>query len=182
MAQAVFSQAFFFDGVAGYQPSDGGLERPDWQEAAGQAFVAGDPVYLDSNGLIAVATAGGNQVTTLLGFANADATGVTGTAVSVRRLMNGDRLVMNYKPSGGGPVVTAQNDLGDLVNFDLDTSISGVTILVANPTGAARTKAFGIIEHLFTPDIGGGDSGNGGDALGDSNGRVVVRVSDYLLQ
>ncbi len=177
MAQAVFTQAF----DAGYGPfnplNDGGEGRPDWLEAASQSFKNGDPVYFAS-GKITVAVAGSNLVDALLGFARNNATGVTDTPVLVRAILDGDVFVMNYKPSGGGSQATAQTLLGTLTNFDIHTTGS-VNYLVANPTGAARTKPWGIIEHVWTKANGYQRSE---EVIGDLNGHVVVRMSRYLMQ
>lgn len=179
MAQATFSQAFIIENGNGNMYVDGSpLEGnpTDWLEGSGQTFKKGDPVMF-SGGYIVVATASSNEVGNLLGFAMVDASGTQGTKVQVRRIMDGDRIVMNFDPSSGSEV-TAQTLVGSLTNFDIYTTGS-VNYLTANNAAAARDKPYGVIEHLFTPDL---YPSYGGDALGDTNGRVVVKVSSAYLQ
>lgn len=176
MAQATFTQAFNLDYAADFPMNDGGEERPYIQEGATQSYDRGDPLYFDSAGQLALMTVSSNKTSALAGFADADATGVQATPAAYTKINSGDRYVMNLKPSGGGSQATALTYLGDVVNFDLDTSIGNY--LVANPTSADRTKPYGVIEGFWTSDAFPQST----EEIGDLNGHVVVRMYDYIVQ
>lgn len=183
MAVITIGKAFDLE-YAGGSPvldgTDGTSDVPcvkDWMEAAAQTFKKGDPVYLDSDGKIALVTASSNLVVTILGFAMNDATGVTDSPCSVRTITDGDRIVCNIKDSGGDSV-TIQGMLGDVVGFDLDTT-GGTNNLVANPAKTATTNPFGRISHFWTEANGYADSA---EALGDTNGRAVVTLRSFGFQ
>jgi hypothetical protein len=143
----------------------GGPESPDIKETASQSYAAGAPVYYDSNGTIAVATASSNLVGQLAGFALEPATGTTGAAVRYRVVQPGDRYVVNL--AGTSTTTTNLNQVGDLINFDISSGK-----LVGNLDSAVDTNVAAIVEELYTAANGYGEAT---DAAGDTNGRLVVR-------
>lgn len=150
----------------------GGPERSQIKETAGQVYDAGQPVYYDASGTIALAAATGNVVGKLAGFATKDATGTTGAEARYRAIVPGDLYVMNVKGTS-----TTTNPLtlqGDKCVFDLDGADASAK-LVCNPDGTQDDdKPAGVIEELYTVANGYPD----GDTAGDTNGRVVVRFVD----
>lgn len=168
MATITVAQARFLGNFSGRATTlEGGPERPNIKETAAQSYAIGAPVYKDSNGTIAVATASSNIVGLLYGFAFSAATGVTGTSVQVRPVKVGDRFVMNLK--GTSTTVNALTQVGSKTMFDLATG----NLLVANIDASFDdTKPWGRIVDLYTVVAGYGD----GDVVGDTNGRVVVEI------
>ncbi len=168
MATITVAQARFLGNFTGRAITlEGGPERPNVKETASQTYAAGAPVYKDTNGTIAVATASSNIVGLLCGFALGAATGTTGASVVYRPIKPGDRFVMNCV--GTSTTVTNLNQLGDKTMFDLYTG----NLLVANVDAAFDdTKPWGRIIDLYTVVAGYYD----GDVVGDTYGRLVVEI------
>jgi hypothetical protein len=168
MATITPTQAQFLGNVRGGPAIlAGGSEHSQIKETASQTYAAGAPVYKDSNGTIAVATASSNIVGLLYGFAMKAATGTTGASVVVRPVKPGDRYIMNCV--GTSTVITALTMLGDKTMFDLYTG----NLLVANVDASFDdTKPWGRIVDLYAVTHGHAD----GDAVGDTNGRLIVEI------
>lgn len=168
MATITVAQARYLGNDRGLpRVTRGGPERPNIKETASQSYAQGAPVYYDSNGTIAVATASSNIVNPMAGFALAAATGTTGTAVRYAALREGDLYLMNVV--GTSTTVTSLGQQGDKTMFDLYTG----NLLVANVDASFDdTKPWGTIVALYTIVGGFAD----GDVVGDTYGRVVVRI------
>lgn len=167
MASITVAQARFLGNFTGRAITlEGGPERPNVKETASQTYAAGAPVYEDSNGTIALATASSNIVGLLAGFALGAATGVTGAGVVYRPVKPGDRFVMNLK--GTSTTVTALTQKGSKTMFDMSSGL-----LVANIDASFDdTKPWGRIVDLYTIVAGYAD----GDVVGDTNGRLVIEI------
>lgn len=140
------------------------------QEAASQTFSAGAPVRPDAtSGQIEIA-ADGDAVTSLYGQAMEAATGTTAAACYVRLWKAGDLVVMNLESNGAG-VATALGQIGDAVNFNVVSSKLHADVLPGG-SAAVATVASGVIRDIYCTEHGYPD----GDALGDTNGRVVVEL------
>lgn len=143
----------------------GGIERPNVKETAAQTFDQGAPVYRDSNGTIALATASSNIVGELFGIAFEDASGTTGDTLLIRPIYPGDRYIMNVK--GTSTLITALTMLGNKYMLDLDSGV-----LVVNPDASFDdTKPWVRVEELYTAASGFGEAP---DVEGDTAGRLVV--------
>lgn len=166
MATITVTQARYLGNKFGNPPiCAGGPERPNFKETASQTYKLGEPVMLDSNGTVAIATATSNILDAgLCGIALEDATGTTGAQARARLIIPGDRYVMNVQ--GTSTDTTALTQVGDKLMLDLDGSK-----LVVNPDASFdEDKPYVIVEALYTVVGGYGD----GDVVGDTNGRLVV--------
>lgn len=148
----------------------GGAEHPLVKETASQTYAAGAPVYYDSNGTIAVATASSNVVAQLAGFAIAKATGTTGASVTYRPIKARDRYVMNCT-NAGSAAATALTQIGDTYNVDV---VTGYLVVNVNATTADGTKIMVKVIDIYTVLGGYAD----GDVLTDTGGRLVVEFLD----
>lgn len=150
--------------------------RTAYAEAPGQTFNAGDPIYFDSNGQIALATDSGNNIPALgiIGFAKEDASGVENTPVPFVKPLNGELWVMNFDPPSGSEV-TAVALRGTFVNFEVNAS----GYLTANNVSVDVAKPGGVILEIYTQAMGYLDAT---DALGDTNGQVVVELRTAAFQ
>jgi hypothetical protein len=167
MATITVGQAQFLGNAHGNAPIlRGGAEQPNIKETASQTYGQGAPVYKDSNGTIAVATAGSNLIAQICGFAMKAASGVTGTAAPYRVLQDGDLILCNLK--GTSTTTTAATLIGDLCNFDISSGN-----LVANPDSAVDTNVAGTIVGIYTSDYGYNGTG---ETIGDTNGRIIVQI------
>lgn len=95
----------------------GGPEYPYIKETAAQTYGAGDLVYGDANGTIAICTVDGGTPTLLssqvAGQASKAATGTTGGSVLLFGIMNDERFFMNIHHETPASAVGAQTDLFD---------------------------------------------------------------------
>ena len=82
-------------------------------EAASQSFLAGYPVMRDATGGIVVWVDASEEI---LGFAEEDASGTTGTMIKVRVIRPGDVLVMNLYHATAASAVSALTDCGTWYN------------------------------------------------------------------
>lgn len=145
----------------------GGPEHPNIKETASQTYAQGAPIYYDTNGTIAVATATSNIVNPMAGFALAAASGVTGRQVRYAVLQEGDIYLMNLV--GTSTTVTALGMKDNKTMFDLYTG----NLLVANIDASFDdAKPWGFVEDLYTVAGGYAD----GDVVGDTAGRLLVRI------
>lgn len=171
-------QARYLGNVNGLPPKMvGGLGMLNIQEAATQTFGAGAVVRPDdTSGQIEIAPNADN-VASLFGIAFEDASGITADAVLIRLFQPGDIYALHYEASGTGGV-TALALIGDPVGFNIDSGI-----LKCDKNGFAVTKPFGVVRNIFSTAYGF-DPGPLGDALGDTNGRVVVELQPgaYWMQ
>ncbi len=168
MATITVGQARFLGNTRGLpRLLRGGLEHPNIKETASQTYAQGAPIYYDTNGTIAVATASSNIVGLLAGFARTAASGTTGEPVTYAAVMPGDRYLMNIK--GTSTTTTALGLVGDKTMFDLDTG----NLVVANVDASFDdTKPWGRITDLYTIVGGFAD----GDVVGDTAGRLIVEM------
>lgn len=168
MATITLAQARHWGSKDGNFEYAGGPEDPDLKETASQSYPAGAPVYRDTNGTIAVATASSNIIAKIMGFAMAAASGVTGTSVRVKKIRGGDTLLVNLK--GTATTTTALGMRDNQTMFDISSNL-----LVANIDAAIDTdKFFAWVRGLYTVAQGYAD----GDAVGDTNGRLLVTVPE----
>lgn len=97
-------------------------------ETASQTYDAGDLVYIDSNGTIAIATtSSGSQNSSLLGIAARDATGTTGAVAYVYPFRPGDVYAFNLFHTTAASAVGTQTRYGETYGIYYDTA--------AAPTG-----------------------------------------------
>jgi hypothetical protein len=90
-------------------PLFGGPERPLLKETASQTYTAGDLLYIDSNGTVAICTTSSDALNvTVLGQATKAATGVTGATVRFRAIIPGDIYLMNAFHTTSASAVAAQ--------------------------------------------------------------------------
>lgn len=149
----------------------GGPEEPNIKETASQTYAAGAALYRDSNGTIAIATAGSNIVGQLCGLALKDATGTTGDPVRYRSVRPGDTLVMNL--IGTSTTTTALTLADNKTMFDVATGGK----LVANVDASFDdTKPWGRIVGFTTPEYGFNEFDGVAEALGDTAGHVIVVI------
>jgi len=169
MATISIGHAIYLGNPDGQTLYEGGAERTGIKETASQTYGQGAPLYKDSSGTIAIATASSNVVALCTGFAMEAASGTTGQSVYYRRLRPGDKYVVNV--AGTSTTTTNANMVGDLTNFDISSGK-----LVANPDGTDDTKLAAIIVALYVPTTFGYNEA--ADAAGDTNGRIVVQFID----
>lgn len=94
--QAVHQPIYRYNFYGLKTPTWGGPEKPHFIETAAQTYNAGDLLYIDSNGTVAIATTTSDALdVTIVGQATKDATGVTGAAVHMRPIIPGDVYLMN---------------------------------------------------------------------------------------
>jgi len=158
----------------------GGPEYPYFKETAGQTFKAGDLLYLDTNGTVAICTLTGQQLNSkIVGQATKDASGVTGTQVYFRVIRPDGIWCMNVMHATAASAVTALTQLGALFGLRKDTVTGNGTNIwsvdIENAvTGAtadlARVKVVGFpLKNPF-------DAGTlTRPAIGDIYGLVLVQ-------
>lgn len=134
-------------------------------EAASQSFVAGEAVYIDSNGRIAEfdGTAD-NGTQRFLGFAAEDASNAAAGAVDVGVYVADDETIFEGNLYHGtvGSAITAQDDLGDLLPLKHLTSTGEGIIAVDKENTAGKIDCARITGFSLKP----------GQAIGDTYGRV----------
>lgn len=92
----------------------GGAMASYFKETASQSWVAGDLIYLDTNGTLAICTTSSNQLNSAIaGQALYSATGVTGTAVQFHPIRADEVYLMNVYHSTAASAVTAQTLLAN---------------------------------------------------------------------
>lgn len=145
----------------------GGPEEPYFGEAASQTYKAGDLIYLDSSGNVAIATVDGNAnlSSAVAGLADAAASGVTAAAVHfpvIREDTLVEMSVYSTTPTSAELVKTMiAGKVYGIIKVsgvwcvDLDTTAESATVKIA------RVK---IIRFV--------------DAVGDRYGRVIVKFID----
>lgn len=175
MATITIAQARFLGNDSGRATK--GMD-PGWNsqmiEGTTQAFVQGTLVRWLSGKVAAVTAADSfTQAVGILGFADGAAVGTTSARMTagIRLIQPGDLYLMNCV--GPTTVVTAAADLGALVFLRIATTS---LFLTANLDGTpAVTSLHGVIVgHWLAANKGQSD----GDVIGDTNGRVVVRIPD----
>ncbi len=143
-------------------PSSGPQVRR-YPEAAGQTFVKGDPVALDTAGRVKLAV---DTETGPAGIANGAASGTTDALVSVTLLTRADILAASSSAAGATRTVT-RSDVGFKLSW-IKSTVSGET-----------TKS--VLDNSDTA----GDAGNLGpafeiidilDAVGVVDGRYLCRL------
>jgi hypothetical protein len=177
MATITATQARFIGRaeLSGSRRPFGGYGITGIQEAASQTWGVGAPIRPDdTSGKIEIAP-DADAVASLYGQAEEAASGTTGNTVYGFYFSAGDRFVMNLESNGSG-VATALGQLGDKVNFNI---VSGKLLADVLPgsSAAVETKPWGQIDAIYCVEHGYLD----GDALGDTNGRVIVRLGGGYL-
>ena len=170
MATIAIGHAFYLGNQNGQGPiCRGGPEEPDLKETASQTYGIGAPLYKDSNGTIAIAAASSNIITELCGFALKAATGTTGAQVRYRPVIPGEMYVMSLQ--GTSTDATALTQVGNKYMLDIDTARCVVNV------DATFDAAKPHVQVLKMYTAANGYSGVA-DAVGDTNGRVVVVFPD----
>lgn len=118
MATQVIIQPYYAGSIGHLQRwTLGGPEYPLIKETAAQTYGAGDLVYGDANGTIAICTVDGGTPTLLnsqvAGQASKAATGTTGSSVLLFAIRNDERFFMNIHHETPASAVGAQTDLFD---------------------------------------------------------------------
>ena len=123
MATLTRHQPYYFGNTLNCPPVFvGGEEYPHFKETASQTYNAGDLVYLDSNGTVAICTVSTDRLNSkILGIAVKDATGVTGDDVYIRVIRPSDIFVMQVHHGTEASAVTAQTQLGAIFGVDKQT-------------------------------------------------------------
>ena len=170
MATIAIGHAFYLGNQNGNGPiCRGGPEEPDIKETASQTYAVGAPLYKDSNGTIAISAASSNIIAELCGFALKAASGTTGGQTRYRAVIPGDTYVMSLQ--GTSTDATALTQVGNKYMLDIDTARCGVNV---DATFDAEKPHVQVLK-MYTAANGY----NGVvDAVGDTNGRVVVTFPD----
>lgn len=136
-----------------------------YPEAASQSFKVGDPVKLNSSGqvLLGVDTESG-----IFGIAWEDASGTTDNEVLIL-VLNADMIFSVSQSNAGAAQASAQSQVGLQCSW-IKSTVSGETTKSVIDTADTTTPAFEII---------GLDSR---DAVGDTNGRVLVRCIQIIAR
>lgn len=167
MATITPTQARFLGNIFGTTVSRGGVDDPAIIEKASQSYAVGAPVELDATlGTVVAIADSQTTIPKIAGMARKAATGVTGDPAYYRAIVAGDRFVMNIRTG-----VLAVTDIGTVAT--LSTLTSGILVCEVGGT-VDDDKPKVVIEKLYTVANGFSD----GDAVGDTTGRVVVRVVD----
>lgn len=125
----------------------GGPEYPHFKETASQSYKAGDLVYLDTNGTVAICTLSTDRLNSkVLGIAVKNATGTTGNEVYIQVIRPTDIFCMGVHHGTEASAVTAQTQLGSIFGVDKQTvSGNGTAIWCVNiedaVTGASSDLA-----------------------------------------
>lgn len=143
------------------------------KEVASSAWVAGDLLYIDTNGLLAECTDSSGVMTSAVdAIAITAATGTTGERHFCRAIRPDDIFAMNVYHATIGSAVTNQNQLTD--RFGLFTSAAGLwhvdienTTVEDGSTASARVRVIGFPET--NPVTGAAN------AIGDTYGVVYVK-------
>jgi hypothetical protein len=167
------------DGSPGYHMGDafagvGAGPMPYLKETASQAYVAGDLVYLDSNGTVAICTKTSNKLnSSILGIALRAASGTTGMPVYVRPIRPCDLYVMNVFHGTPASSVTAQTQLGLVYGIFNTTTTSGKWCVdIQNTTTEDGSTALAKVQVVGFPV---GTLFGNLQTIGDTNGFVIVR-------
>lgn len=167
MATITGSQARYIGNTrGGCRIPFGGPGVKGFKEAASQTYDAGAIVNIDSTSGKLESKDNADDLAALFGQAMKDATGTTDEPVYGFVFAPGDLLIMNLEDNGSGKA-TALADLRKPVTFNL---VSGN--LVADVDTPVYTKPYGVIRDIYCTEHGYLD----GDALGDTNGRVIVEI------
>ena len=163
------------------------------KETASQTYKAGDLVYLDSNGTVAIATTSSNNLNSAIaGIATAKATGVTGTPVQLQVIRGTDAYKMSVWHATAASAVTALTQLGVVYRVRYDTSalptgtagkwvvdIQNTTVEDAT-TALAKVQVIGFWEgRVFTSAT---PSVEAQAAIGDIYGQVIVKFVPFTIE
>lgn len=162
-------------GTAGTDTKDGG-EEPLYKEAAAQTYKAGDLVYIDSSGLIAICTNAANRLNSeILGQAMKDATGTTDAPVYVRVIRPSDIYLMNVFHSTKASATITQTRLGEVYGIILNSGKWHVD--VENTTVEDATTALAKVRVIGFPSRVNGVA----NAINDIYGFVAVQFLPFTI-
>ena len=159
----------------------GGPEAPHFREAAAQTFKAGDVLYLDASGNIAIATVNGSNQSNsrLAGLAHEAASGVTSDQIYFQAIGPDDLYAMGVFHATPALAITAQDQLGTLRAL-VKTTVSGngtniwcVDIENAVTGASANLARVKIVDFLYKNMFDAGSLDR--VAIGDIYGIVVVK-------
>jgi hypothetical protein len=129
-------------------------------EAASQSFKKGEFVYVGSDGRVAVCS---SDAAGIAGMALQDATGTTNTAIAICLAKRGQQFTLHVT-NVGSSTTTANTDVGKKYGLYVASNIHYVD------KGDTTNKRF-IVDDI-APE----------DAVGDTNGRLIVEVLEGYAQ
>lgn len=153
----------------------GGPEMKTYfKEAATQTYVAGDFVYLDSNGKVAICTVDGSSrlSSAIAGIASKKATGVTDSDVMIEALRGDDIVEMNIYHSTLGSAITNINQVGKVYGIKKVSGKWVVDLENGEAVGEASTLSLIRVQVVSLSPF---------DAVGDTYGRVWVRFPELSI-
>lgn len=118
-------------------------------EKGSASFKAGEPVIVDSDGLVDIAAASGSNVTnsaTIVGIAQEDATGTANNPVNVALILEKTRLVMPVLHATPASAVTAITNINETFVLKNDATY-GWCLLLSTTTNACA-KMTGIYREF----------------------------------
>jgi hypothetical protein len=131
-----------------------GTVEPSIVETASQTYDAGDLVYIDANGTIAICTRSTNRMDgEVLGQAMRDATGTTGAAAYVRPIRPGDVYMFNLFHTTAASAVGTAATVGTVYGLFYSDALRWHIDLV-NTTVEDLTVALAKVKVIGVPDQG----------------------------